>query len=301
MHLVSDFDGVWTDPRAEADAIRALMIERLAQAAELGRERVAAAFAAIEEEFARHPFEHGWQFEGSITAYAGEDMYGRNHAIATCLWAGQLSLPDGERLRAAIAQAAGNAEKLADSCFGDARRQYRQQHKTFLDAAANSVIEQLRARNIKITIVSNSRIAHILDLFEAAEIDMTGIDVVGGAKKFHLGALDRVPEYWSWNGGKISLRRPHYFELLEQLRPDAVIGDVLSLDLALPLYLRGAHPDWRHFRAGLIMQPYTPAWVMADKETAGRQGLDFLSGLADLPGWLERLEERRKAEGGGRQ
>ncbi|MEW6731908.1 MAG: hypothetical protein AB1489_11335 [Acidobacteriota bacterium] len=289
MHLVSDFDGVWTDPRAEANAIRELMITRLAEATQLPTTRVEAAFITIEGEFETTPFNYGWLFEEHITAFAGEDLYGRNHAVAACLWANTHTLADGELLRAAIAEIAGSADALANSCFKDARQQYRQTHNTFLMPAAAEVVTRLREQGHKLTIVSNSKIAHILDLFEAAKIDLAGIEVIGGARKFHLGVADSVPEFWSWNGGQISLQRPHYLELLERLKPDAVIGDVLSLDLALPLYLRSQRNDWQHFRAGLIKQPYTPAWVISDIAGAAQLGLDILSGFAAVPDWLEQI------------
>jgi hypothetical protein len=287
MHLVSDFDGVWTDPRAEANAIRELMITRLAAASELPQERVVAAFEAIETEFERSPFDYGWLFEKAITAFAAEDMYGRNHAVAACLWSGSPVVADSEALRAAIEKASGSGDALADSCFTDARTQYRQTHGTFLLPEAAEVVTRIRASGHKMTIVSNSKIAHILDLFEGAGIDLTGIEVIGGARKFHLGKCESLPEFWTWQGGQISLQRPHYLELLEKLRPDAVIGDVVSLDLALPLYLRCRRDDWKHFRAGLIKMPYTPAWIESDNASLSELGLDILPGLGAVPDWLD--------------
>jgi hypothetical protein len=267
------------------------MIARLAEAAGLPLERVEAAFAAVEREFELSPFDYGWIFEESITAFAGEDMYGRNHAVASCLWAGTPVIDDGVALREAIAKVAGSCEALADSCFKDARAEYRQKHAMALLPDAAAVVERIRASGHQLTIVSNSKIAHILDLFEGAGIDLDGIEVIGGARKFHLGRVEDLPEHWEWNGGRISLQRPHYFELLDRLRPDAVIGDVLSLDLALPLFLRSRRDDWKHFRAGLIEQPYTPRWVILENERLAEIGLDLLPGLSAVPDWLNGMNK----------
>jgi hypothetical protein len=292
MHLVSDFDGVWTDPRDEANAIRSLMISRLAEAADMPRERVEAVFEEIEREFDRTPFDYGWLFEQAITAFAAEDMYGRNHAVAACLWSGRPAVSDGVILRAAIEKAAGSGDALANSCFGDARAEYRRTHETFLLPEAAGVVERIRSAGYKMTIVSNSKIDHILDLFEGAGIDLDGIEVIGGARKFYLGKVENLPEHWTWQGGRISLHRPHYLELLERLRPDAVIGDVLSLDLSLPLFLRSRREDWKHFRAGLIKMPYTPAWIGSDNAVLGELGLDILQGLGAVPDWLDSIAGR---------
>jgi len=48
--------------------------------------------------------------------------------------------------------------------------------------------------------------------------------------------------------GRVELRRPRYEAILREEAPDAVVGDVFSLDLALPLALRRREPAWRHVR-----------------------------------------------------
>lgn len=282
MHLVSDFDGVWTDPRPEADYIRRVMAERLSDASGLPLERVEADFAVLESHFRTDPFQYGWLFDGRITAFACEDMYGRNHAIASCLWEGRPEVPDAEALRQAIVDVAGDPQRLADICFKEGRAGYRALHQSLLVPEAETVVESLRRSGCRMTIVSNSRVEHILDLFEAAKIDLSGFEVVGGARKFHLGHVEQLPDYWEFRGGRISLQRPYYLELLERLRPDAVIGDVVSLDLALPLYLRSSRSEFAHLRAGLIRQPYSPEWALEQEV----EGLCPLESLAAVPAWL---------------
>ncbi len=290
MHLVSDFDGVWTDPRAEADAIRDLMASRLAEVANLSQERVKTIFSEIEEKFIDNPFNYGWLFEGSITAYAMEDMYGRNHAIATAIWESRPSFEESALLREAIVKISGDAERFADACFRDGRSKYRETNKSFLVSQSAEVISQLRERGYQMTIVSNSKVTHILDLFDAAEVSLDGFEVIGGARKFNLGFTPSVPETLQWQSAQVSLQRPHYLELLERLKPDAVIGDVFSLDLSVPLYLRNNRSDWRHLRAGLIKQPYTPTWVVnGNVALVAELGLDVLTDLTAVPNWLDRL------------
>jgi hypothetical protein len=40
--------------------------------------------------------------------------------------------------------------------------------------------------------------------------------------------------------------------------PDAVVGDVFSIDLALPLAMKRRDPAWRHVRLFWLVHPYTP-------------------------------------------
>lgn len=281
MHLVSDFDGVWTDPRPEADYILKVMARRLSSASGLSVGRVEENFAAIEHHFKTDPFQYGWLFDGRVTAFACEDMYGRNHAIASCLWERRPEVPDGEVLRQAIIDVAGDPQRLADLCFKEGRAGYRATNQSLLVPEAATVIESLRSAGHRMTIVSNSKIEHIVDLFEAAGIDLSGFDVLGGARKFHLGRAEQLPDYWQFRGARVSLQRPYYLEVLERLRPDAVIGDVVSLDLALPLYLRASRGEFAHLRAGLIRQPYSPDWALEQGE-----GLYVLESLAAVPDWL---------------
>jgi phosphoglycolate phosphatase-like HAD superfamily hydrolase len=288
MHLVSDFDGVWTYPLAEATVIRQLIIARLAAAAQLPLATVAAAFAAIEAEFQRRPFDFGWKFANKITAFALEDLYGLNNAVAEVFWEGSIfDVPQRESLQAAIRTLASSAEDFANAVFRDGRQAFHQQGGVALLPQAAAIMQQICQQGHRVTVVSNSKTDHIQQLFDAAGVDLQTFTVIGGAQKFFLGSVPELPDAWPWNGATINLQRPHYWKLLLNLQPDAVIGDVLSLDLALPLYLRSVYPEWAHFRAGLIQQPYTPNWSRGvDPTTAAAQGLTVLPDLTALPDWL---------------
>lgn len=293
MHLVSDFDGVWTDPRPEADAIRDLMAEKLAQASSLALETVKQTFQEIEQEFTYDPFNYGWLFDGQITAFACEDMYGRNHAIASALWNSKPEVSNGAILKEAISSVAGSPEALADLCFREGRERYRESNRAFLVKEASEVVSKIVAMGHRMTIVSNSKIDHIVDLFEAAGIDTEAFDVIGGARKFHLGVVEELPQYLMIDNAAISLHRPHYYKLLKELKPDCVIGDVISLDIALPFYLKTSEKDWQSFRAGLIKQSYTPSWAETFCATSTETSVNLLGSLAVVPEWLNNITQSR--------
>ena len=77
---------------------------------------------------------------------------------------------------------------------------------------------------------------------------------------------------------RIEVARPHYAEVLEEERPDAVVGDVVSLDLALPLAWKRGRPEWRELRLWWLVRPYAPQWLDAIVRDAARGEIELISG-----------------------
>jgi hypothetical protein len=83
----------------------------------------------------------------------------------------------------------------------------------------------------------------------------------GHSRKFALDPERREP--LALGDVHIETARPLYEQVLREERPAAIVGDVLSLDLALPLALKRREPGWREVRLFWLIQPYTPAWLRA--------------------------------------
>jgi hypothetical protein len=99
------------------------------------------------------------------------------------------------------------------------------------------------------------------------------------------GAGDRIEV----GGLSVDVARPHYEEVLRKERPDAIVGDVFSLDLALPLALKRRDPAWRQVRLFWLSHPYSsqPMRRALEGLPSGRCG-DCGGGLAGwLSGWLK--------------
>ena len=86
----------------------------------------------------------------------------------------------------------------------------------------------------------------------------------GESRKFEIDAARAHPLVL----GELSIEtaRPAYERILREERPDAVVGDVFSLDLALPLRLKREEPGWSGLRVVWIQQRYTPRWLRAAVE-----------------------------------
>ena len=81
-------------------------------------------------------------------------------------------------------------------------------------------------------------------------------------------------------GRAVRLDRGDYHALLRAERADAIVGDVFSLDLALPLALRESEADFARLELFLLRNEYTPAWTL--EAVAGRPGLRVVGSLEEL-------------------
>src|SRR5260221_530441 len=76
------------------------------------------------------------------------------------------------------------------------------------------------------------------------------------ARKFGLaGGAAGVLEVGSL---RVDVARPDYARVLSEEVRDAVVGDVFSLGLGLPLAMKRRDPGWRSVRLFWLVQPYTP-------------------------------------------
>jgi hypothetical protein len=74
---------------------------------------------------------------------------------------------------------------------------------------------------------------------------------------------------------------------LDEEAPDAVVGDVLSLDLSLPLHLKRTQVAWKHVRLFWLMHPYTPERMKREVARLAPGEVEMVEG--GLAGVAERL------------
>jgi FMN phosphatase YigB (HAD superfamily) len=252
MKVVSDFDGVLTDLTEEASRVRELFDEAVARAT--GREPGESALwlGEAEREMAAAPFRHGWRVKGRITAFCNEDGFVHTNALAAHL----------DRVRAGR-DAGVDFQELAQQAYLRMVEETAAGHRHPLDPRTAPVLSALIARGHEVVVVSNSGTERICRLLEGVGLSPvahgtgTGpLRVRGHAEKFRLGEGPRtfpVGEY------VVDTDRPAYRTILTEERPDLVIGDVFSLDLALPLQL-AREGELRGIRLVLRHRPYTPNW-----------------------------------------
>jgi phosphoglycolate phosphatase-like HAD superfamily hydrolase len=275
VRILSDFDGVWTDQAAEAEHVQAYQHAEAARLAGVAPMVAARDFAGYAAGVLGKPERFGWTPDGRITAYADEDPFCIPNSIAGWIEAAAERDARAALYRDAI-RAAGFASltAFADQCFHRACGSYREAHPPALVPGAAAAFQALHDAGAEVVVVSNSSATKVVGWLRHAGIDAGEADghlvrVHGDAGKWHV-AGDEAIEI---AGRRVLVDRPRYRAVIEDEDPDVVVGDVFSLDLALPHVLRASgNPCAPHLLA-LRRQAHTPEWIL---ETSGDGAIDVV-------------------------
>ncbi len=267
MKLLSDFDGVWTDPAAEAAAQGDVLDARLIDAVPgSDREAARAWVAAARRETLAEPERWGWTAEGRLAAFADEDPFSAHSALLHLLVERAGSVPLAARILAgACAAGEGSLEAFSTAAHLDGVARVENTRGPGVLPAAAAAGRELLAAGVEVVIVSNSDGGKLARGFAHAGVPHAmhparvrdGLRLRGAAGKHLLEpGSSRVLDL---AGVRVELARPQYEAILREEAPDAVVGDVFSLDLAAPLALRRSEPSWRHVRLFWLVRDYAPA------------------------------------------
>lgn len=264
MRILSDFDGVWTDQAGEARAIQRAFAREAAPLVGRSEDEAFGEFRAFYQSTLEEPSKNGWWPRQFLTAFVDEDELLATGAVSHWLDRGE---GDPERLgdapnrwRQGIRSGGfESVEALANQSFGPAMKAYLESGAHRLVPEARAVVDELRAQGSDLIVVSNSPTAKLAAMFAGIGVgESDGVRFVGDARKWWI----ENPEPTALVAGRaVHVDRPLYREILLDVRPDLIIGDVASLDLAMGSALReeGAlAPDLRL----LLRHPgEAPAWA----------------------------------------
>ena len=290
MRLLSDFDGVWTDPAAEATAQGEVMNETWAEwARHGGPDGLGDWLDAARRAVAAEPTAYGWLSSGRISAWADEDPFVSHGALLHYVHVRSAHDP----VAAWIARetlAHGHAD--LDAFGGDSHhrgvvRVAERRGPAILDDAVAAGRAML-GKGVEIEVVSNSQPAKLEKWFGHAGLPYRlhpergdrALTLRGGARKFVLDPAG--PDPLALGDLAVDVARPHYRAVLLEERPDAIVGDVFSLDLALPLALRRREPGWGAVRLFWLLRPYTPRWLVEHLARHAPEVEPLAGGLADV-------------------
>ncbi len=288
MKILSDFDGVWTNQGQEAKHIERFTCAEIARVTGEPLDAVRHAFDDYIEALRRTPQDYGWAPNGRISAYVDEDPLLTTNSVFLVIMRAldETSKRWGQAIRAAGFEA---LEAFADHCFLGATKIFRRDHDPIMVEAAAETMRALLAKGAEVVVVSNSRsdklIAWLGDVgIDAGEGPGHEVRVRGNAKKWALSdAQAEAAPCIEVAGRRVYVDRPFYDAVFTQEAPDLVIGDVFSLDLALPSVLRARNESRAPSTLVLRAHPHTPAWI---RETRAEGRIDHLvdhpRGLLDL-------------------
>ncbi|MEO5619219.1 MAG: hypothetical protein ABIS67_15725 [Candidatus Eisenbacteria bacterium] len=296
MKLLSDFDGVWTLPfaegQAQGDILDRGIVETLpAELREEGVEWVRRARAAV----AADPQRFGWAPGGRLSAFGDEDPFMPHSGLVH--FAAQAGATDriANALRDGLAARGKSLDDLGAESHSAGVARVVAERGPAIVPAAREVVRPLQAGGVEVVVASNSGPDKLLAWFAHAGIPGVlhpahadgALRLRGGARKFLTDETRSVP--LALGETRVETARPFYEAILADERPDAVVGDVFSLDLALPLRLKRTEAGWSGVRLFWLIQSYTPAWLRALVEQHAAGDIELVEGgIAALPAALLR-------------
>lgn len=284
MRILSDFDGVWTDQAAEARAILESFARHAApHVARTADDALADADAFLDAARAR-PAHNGWRPGPCITAFVDEDPALATGSIARWLddredGSGPLSDAATRWRRGLAAAGWPTVEAFSSEHFAPAMERFRADHGHRLVPGAAEAAARLEGAGVELVVVSNSPRAKLVEMFAAEGLHETPLRrFVGDARKWQVGDPGVTREVL---GRSVPVDRPHYAGIIARVAPDAIVGDVVSFDLAAAASLAPAH---RRPRRLLRRHPHTPRWALDQAALPEHERLvdAVVDGVADL-------------------
>ncbi len=287
IKILSDFDGVWTNQRFEAADLLRHLVEQLAALTGQGVASVRNDVDRFTDAMRSAPHEHGWAPDGRISAYVDEDPLCESSAL--CRFLELSDLPRAQAYRRAVLGAYESLAAFSEVCFREATEAFRRMHPPSIVPRAREHMLAILEVGADVVVVSNSDADKLATWLRAAGIDAGEgeghrVRLRGAAAKWYLGPTDEAIEV---GGRRVHVDRPRYRAAIEAERPDLIIGDVFSLDLALPHVMRRASHPCAPFRLALRRHEHTPAWVLADR--AGGAIDHVVDGVQELPALVAAL------------
>ncbi len=280
MKLLTDFDGVWTDPREEAALGYDFIIDEVTRITGEDREKIQARISSVREEVLSQPLLHGWESNGAVAAFSEEDPYITNNAICRAITLHHSDLWD--QLKSEFE----DFDAFSYACYRGGVERYASGNVELLRKGAKEVLRSLLSKGWEIVYASNSTGEKLRSCLGELSAEEGGpIRIRGSARKFVLTSDTGTSQTFAQRA--VRTDRGHYLEILEEEQPDIIIGDVFSLDLSLPAELRAKGISYLEKGLVLYKTEYTPSWALEAAEST--PGISIVSSLAEFESHLTSL------------
>ncbi len=298
IKLISDFDGIWTNQDIEAEYVRDYIVNTLSELTGFDSQKTISILNECRKEMNKKPYRFGWFNNDKIAVYFNEDPFGDNNAIFDFI--NRLSTDDTDFkkmltvLKESVLKKYTSLADFSQECFMKSTKKFKDECKLNPVISTKKIVDELNSLDTEIIVASNSSTEKIKYLFSKADVSVTdelsaargSVHARGGAGKFVIdNSFSVIPEYLEINSVyKVALRRSSYHKILSDEKPDYVIGDVFSLDLALPLYLRMNDKSYSDLKVIQRVQKYTPDWVIEYLKKKEFEGIAFtVNSIDEVP------------------
>jgi phosphoglycolate phosphatase-like HAD superfamily hydrolase len=294
IKLLSDFDGIWTDQDAEAVYVRQYIVKKLSQLSRFPEKEIEEILQECKNDMDKSPQYYGWINNGHFACYYQEDPFGDNNAVFEYIdkSASKASYSNYKQKLAQIKEAILKKTKnttlaeFSNECFKKSTTQFKMEGKLRPAPNAGAVVKELNKKGVEIVVASNSKTEKIEHLFRKAGHTVTNekaiirgrLHAIGDAGKFEIDSeFDEIPSKLNVTKKyQPELRRKSYMKILVAEKPDYVIGDVFSLDIALPVYLRLKDKRFSRLKVIQKIQKHTPDWVKDYLKSDELKGIAFM-------------------------
>ena len=287
-----DFDGLWTDVTGQAEAVGRERLARLVRLSGMATDDVKALLKETSDMVMETPYLHGWIDRGRISAFADEDPFVLHNAIISGIDAfAKQGHPKCRELLAGLARnGITDLAKLANNILVEGSRAHFEARGGH--SFRNETFDVLTAvlRHTDVTVCTNSAETAV-----GHSLRRLGLKVSSGDRPHRLrlrgfarkNALTDDPEKdIEIQGRRVFVDRGHYREILCEEAPDWVVGDVLSLDLALPMALAKNDRRFENTTCILMKNSYTPNWALEAAQSNEWPNLSCIERLPELVGLL---------------
>ena len=302
LTFVSDFDGVWTNPKRELQAVHQTVQTALRRMCGWSQEHLEEVYAHFREQVLHSPHQYGWRIDGVFSSFVDEDYFAMPTSIAQYI--DDAPCEYSVELKSSVLQEFETVLSFVDSCYASTCENFRNEVDHDLAEGSARVLQWLIDNDVNVVFVTNAPTEKITTWFahHGFSVDdgrstapgSSRLRVYGRAGKQHLGPSGRSLDFC---GRNVQCDRPQYRAVLERESPDLVIGDVLSLDLSQPLAMRVDGNPAAPSAVGIMHLPHTPEWVLGSigQET---HEIDYLvPHVTSIPRVVERVRENSLIHG----
>lgn len=258
MKFLFDFDGIFTDPRTEAAQCVEIFNKSLLTLGKAAAEDAQAWIKEADEGLKKEKYSYGWRIGSNLSAFSFEDPF--IYSIGMADYFDRVIAPREDKAKRVAGELLKHDIKafggLSSYAFNEMSKEKLRTQSVHPDREAVEFVRDCTKAGIETVVVSNSDSVKLESFFKTQGLMPNETPRLrGGARKFEVASES---EKIQWGDFVINVTRPLYLKALEEEKPDAVFGDVLSLDLGLPskLYLEKKNP----FKFGLFLRKreYTP-------------------------------------------
>ena len=296
--FVSDFDGVWTNPKKELQSVHDTVKSHLLEISGWSKSKVEEVYAAFGQEVFQSPKNYGWRIEGRFSSFVDEDYFAVPTSIAQYI--DDAPCDDARSLKNLILKDFDSVLAFVDTCYLSSCESFRDKVSHDLVDGSESVLRWLIDNNVQIVFATNAPYEKVRDWLGEYDLEVADardnnfksspIRVYGRSGKQHLAENSKILNF---GGRPVFCDRPEYLSILAEENPDFVLGDVLSLDLSQPIAMRVNSHSSAPFAVGIMDLPHTPDWVL-ESVGEGPEKVDYLvSHVTSLPRIIQEIRTKQ--------